>query len=663
MLGILPDKLGNIWIGTYTGPKIFDLESKRLMPVNKMIGYMKPAGSEEAIYCIKDDKKGGLYLGGHLLTHITDIKKARNGDVSFKWDTLRLPLNNVFAGIRDVLPVGNNLWLASDNKGLFRYNTITKTLTNYASVKDDSTTISYNGINKLFLDSKGRLWIATFHGLSVMDTLTGKIRRIYIDGERDLRKSQTQFVGGIAEDSTGKIWVATRYASLWVMDNSGTFTLFNKLHSFEPLCVWDILKAPNGKLWLNTGSGLCSLDPVTYSSVLFKQVDGFVNTPELGDMKIDRNGILYVGDDGYLHLVNTWNERPVSEVPKMHITSVMANGNSVPLKDYNNIKIRYEQNRVQFEFVGVRYANSKGVQYRYMLEGYDKNWIMNASKRYATYTNLPPGNYEFRVMAAGEDMKWWDCSEKVKITILTPWYMAWWFYLICAALLVGGPYAIYRYRLNNILKLQKIRLNIAADLHDEVGSTLSSISMLSQVAEKKSADGNTRQLLKQISENSSEIQESMSDIVWSINPNNDELANILARMRIFASELLEPLDIDFSFEVNEEAYSVSLPMSLRKDFYLIFKEAVNNAAKYAHCAAVTVSLRVKNKKLQMVIADNGIGIPANSGSANGNGKHRGNGGNGMKNMEIRAAKMGGNIEIVNGEAGGTKVVLEIPIVT
>lgn len=196
----------------------------------------------------------------------------------------------------------------------------------------------------------------------------------------------------------------------------------------------------------------------------------------------------------------------------------------------------------------------------------------------------------------------------------------------------------------------RIRTKIARDLHDDIGSALSGINIISKIAlDKKTGQDDTRQLLSRIQENSALTMESMADIVWAINPENDTIEKVISRMKEFAADLLEPLDIRYTFEETGKVQEMKLDLNQRKDIYLLFKEAVNNAAKYSGCTAVKTAISLENGMVTMEITDNGAGFDR-AGSRQGNG---------LVNMEERAKEMGGQFEIDSTPGKGTIVRLRV----
>ena len=198
-----------------------------------------------------------------------------------------------------------------------------------------------------------------------------------------------------------------------------------------------------------------------------------------------------------------------------------------------------------------------------------------------------------------------------------------------------------------------IRSQIARDLHDDLGATLSGVAMLSQAAKRqlKDKDKQLMELLDLISINSQRTVSTIRDIIWTTRPMNDSLESITTKMKIFASEMLEPEHIYYEFDIADELKGYKLPSNQQYNFYLIFKEAINNAAKYAQAKHIWISIFRKNQQLCLLIKDDGIGFDKNA--------VRGSG-NGLFNMEKRVEELDGKFEIVAAPYEGTTIELLLP---
>jgi signal transduction histidine kinase len=242
---------------------------------------------------------------------------------------------------------------------------------------------------------------------------------------------------------------------------------------------------------------------------------------------------------------------------------------------------------------------------------------------------------------------------RLVIYITPPFWRTWWFMTLVVISIAAVIYLIHRLRVNRLLGMEKVRTRIARDLHDDMGSTLSTINILSTMAKMKvhKDAGKTEEYLEKIGDNSSRMMEAMDDIVWSINPMNDNMQKITARMREFATGVLEAKNIDFSFHVDQQVQELKLDMEARRDLFLLYKEAINNLAKYSQCQQATVDISIQKNKLIMKITDDGIGFDVNNSD----------GGNGLINMQKRAQSLNGRLSIESVIKMGTRVHLEVPL--
>ncbi len=268
--------------------------------------------------------------------------------------------------------------------------------------------------------------------------------------------------------------------------------------------------------------------------------------------------------------------------------------------------------------------------------------------------NLPNGELLFQVR---NNQYINGPTTRLKIIVESPLWLRWWFlpmmFLYGMVFFSALLYLFYRYRIRQFLRLQQTRDRIARDLHDDMGSYLSSISIMSRsaaIATTKDPE-RARQSLDKIGETARQVMGAMSDIVWSINPDHDSLSNVLARMQDAASELFADTNTTVSVEADPAVLSMNLPLEKRHDFFLIYKEAITNAARYSAATQVRVRLHREGLGLILVVQDNGQGFDA------AHPKPRSGGGNGLKNMHVRAEKIGATLTIESEVGKGTTVTL------
>ncbi|GAB3997275.1 hypothetical protein GCM10028807_42040 [Spirosoma daeguense] len=256
---------------------------------------------------------------------------------------------------------------------------------------------------------------------------------------------------------------------------------------------------------------------------------------------------------------------------------------------------------------------------------------------------------------------------QLKLVIESPLWLRWWFlpmmFLYGLLFISAGLYLLYRYRLRQFLRLQRVRDRIARDLHDDMGSYLSSISILSQTAHRSviKDPAKTQATLERIGKTARQIMDSMGDIVWSINPSHDSMEQVVGRMTDVASSLFTTgneleNNVAFQLDIATDVRQMSLPAETRRDFFLIYKEAITNVARYAKASRVGVKLWFERNQLYLKVEDNGCGFdPENPIRQNPSG------GNGLRNMHARASLLNGTLTIESTQQKGTSVLLRFPI--
>ena len=316
-----------------------------------------------------------------------------------------------------------------------------------------------------------------------------------------------------------------------------------------------------------------------------------------------------------------------------------------------SLKLKYNSySLIRLRFSDYSQIGQDKIKYEYILyNGGDTVWNKIEGDPELTFTKITPGDYKLLLRA---ENGFGDYSAQIttfNIAIIPPFTQTAWFIILIVAIMAAVLYGIYRYRLQQVKKLQTIRNNIASDLHDDIGSTLNSISIYSEVAKQQA--GKEIPALDMIGANSRKIIESMGDIVWTINPENDSFEKIIVRMRSFAHQLLKAKKVEYTFEVDEKLTSITLPMQVRKNFYLVFKEAITNLVKYSGASKVAISLSEEDKAIVLKIRDNGIGIPDNPETQ----------GNGLMNMKRRAEEIKGKLNLITANGEGTGVELRLSI--
>jgi len=310
------------------------------------------------------------------------------------------------------------------------------------------------------------------------------------------------------------------------------------------------------------------------------------------------------------------------------------------------------QNQVQVDFMSPSFAPGEVLRYQYKLEGAGGDWSAPTEQRTVNFGNLAPGRYQFLVRAANSEGVTSAHPALIAFSILPPIWKRWWFLALVALALVITAYRLYRYRVTRLLEVANMRTRIATDLHDDIGANLTRISILSEVAKQQFGNGKHESAnpLSSIAEIARESVASMSDIVWAINPERDSLRDLTRKMRQHADEVFTLRNIDLQFNAPGPEQNLKLGVDVRRDLLLIFKEAVNNAARHSQCSKVRIDLQADGPFLSLVVSDDGIGFDPAAASE----------GHGLKSMRQRAEKLSGTLKVETREGKGTTVIASVP---
>jgi two-component sensor histidine kinase len=341
-------------------------------------------------------------------------------------------------------------------------------------------------------------------------------------------------------------------------------------------------------------------------------------------------------------------------ISQASISSGIENISNKIFSNKNEIELSYDNNTISFEFAGTSYRDETKVRYDYCLEGFDKKWNKSTKRNYAAYTHLPPGKYTFKVYSInGEGVR--SIQPAVfSFRILPPYWQTWWFItsiiLISLFLTSALTILIYRIRVAQKLKVEWMRTKIATDLHDDIGTSLSSIAIFSQLAKRKikESENITEEYLDRIEKTSRHLIDAMGDIVWSINPQNDSLEDAILKMEDYAVKLFEAKGMDVHITVSSEIGDINLPIDIRRNLLLIFKEMVTNVAKHSDASNTSIEIRIdksdnKNKSLIIKVEDDGTGFNVDKNYS----------GSGLKNLKSRADSIGGELSISSLPQYGT----------
>lgn len=663
---------GKIWFGTM-------LQGATCYDGNSFTNYSEVHGLlGNSTHCIIEDVKGGLWFGS-----FEGLSRFDGSSFINYTKANGLPHNQIYCSAMDR---SGNLWFGTAG-GVSRFDG-----TSFLNFKVEHG-LPDNNVWAIVIDSAGKIICGTNSGLAVLVQFNGYPA---IENKPLNRPAQNDLKNDDLKNYTPQFEIYNLSAGYPIKD----------------AVMQGMIQDSKGYLWMRTGELKNGLIRFDYSSV-HKNKEPTI--PVLHNVKINNETVCWndllpqsfrndssKGGPGphiteeatTLGFILTEEERDSmrSKFKGIKFDSIRR---FYPIPE--NLVLPYRHNNISFDFGSVELNRPNLVRYQYILEGFQKEWSRVENTTSATFGNLPEGTYIFKLRTQGPFGIWSDPIEYT-FKVLPPWHRTWWAYTLYILIFSTAVWSfvkwrVYavekenkaleekvinrtkeleqsleeRYRLSKTIESQQAllneRLRISRELHDDIGSTLGSISIYSDVAKKRTEKNETASdVLSKIGIASREIIDKMSDIVWSLSPDNDNFEQLQNRMMAFAAMILAPRNIMYDFNTDEELKNVRLTSEHRKNIFLIFKEALYNTVKYAASNKVFITLALQKNDLIMIIQDDGKGFDASRATANEiNPAGEYVGGNGIKNMHARADDMKARLCINSKKDEGTTVQLIVSL--
>lgn len=694
------DLNGNLWIGTRSGGVM-------KMAYSGLTSFSEADGlATVRIYSLFEDRAGRVCTVAGLMRDL--FLGCLEGN-RFQTIRPRVPRQiNYFGWGHDRIALQDRAgeWWIATGSGLLRYPRRSKVellaRTPPKAVYTETDGLCGNDVFRIFEDSRGDIWVSTINksGLARWNRQTGSFQR-YCDELGHNEGGYRQTPSAFAEDAAGHLWMALYHGGLarhdghafrifsagqavpathipsMYLDEKGTlwaanfssglievenpaseprFKLITASEGLSSNNIQSIVSDGHGQLYIGTDRGLDRLDLRTREVRHYSAEDGLPNTyVELSHR--DRSGnFWFASSSGGLARLTARPELPQIQ-PRVLITRLRISGADHPMPELGAssvpaLHLASANNNLEIHFSGMHIPPGSSLRYEYRLEGADENWTASGEPRPVNYASLAPGKYRFVARAANANQILDHAS--VAFTIEPPLAKRPWFLVLMLLTAGGTAYAAHRYRLGHAVRLERLRMRIAADLHDDIGSSLSQIALLTEVA-RRNLNGQEQALepVVRIGQLSSEAAESMSDLVWAINPHRDTLHDLNSRMRRFANDLFEArgVEVVFSSDSISGLNSDMLMPDVRRAIYLIYKEALNNIVKHAACTRVAIQFGVDRGQLVLKVQDNGRGFPDFC---------KGDG-HGFESMRSRAELPGGEFHIAADPGNGTTLTVSIPL--
>ncbi len=406
-----------------------------------------------------------------------------------------------------------------------------------------------------------------------------------------------------------------------------------------------------GRIYVGTNSGVDCLEPVSGAIRHLSAADGLVGGAVVAAYRDDAGSLWF----GTRHGISRYEPSDAIEPPVLEprIAFVRTGSTEWPMGEFGETRIEgvrlpSRETRLEIGFFTTEPGRPPRLQYR--LRDVDE-WADARRGTTAVYPRLAPGDYEFQVRALGIDGVASPGIAAVQFSVLRPFWQRWPFVGLVGLIMAGVACGVHKVRLARLVALERVRTRIATDLHDDIGSTLTRIAILAEGARRRTGAGaeSLDAPLATIASASRDLVDSVSDIVWAVNPRHDSMRNLAHRMRRFAEETLGERDVEVTFSAPEDDLEVSLGAEMRREIYLVFKECITNIAKHAAATTTSVDIRSDRHRLRLTLADNGRGFDS------GLPTH----GTGLASLRRRAASLGGSLTVESAPGEGTRVTLDV----
>lgn len=549
-------------------------------------------------------------------------------------------------------------------------------LLNYDPDSGDLTEFIANGLNGDDLKTdyshiekagNGKYWISTANN-GLIYTVKGKRSIQYAANAKNERhKIPNGAISDFELTSEKDIWLLINKTGLvhiqFNEDEILKYEIFAEEHGLTDKRLFDIIADNNQNLWITSNSALFCFKKAEKEFFRYSVMNG------LGNIKFNVNEIMAVRTtDGKIGLSDrvsniTWFNPLASDIPKpaLIFTNILVNNQPTDISGLSsNLRFSYSQNNISFFHDIIDFDKTRSYKVLYRLENFDKEWNIAGQSNEQRYMHLPPGNYIYRIKL--EYANGSSSPEKVvQFTIATVWYKTWWFKTIVALLCMTIIYLVIQNYVNRKLYEQKKELElqnavalerarISTELHDDLGSGLSTIRILSQSLNGSGDNIGKNPNLEKISSHSHELIQKMREIVWALNNENDTLDQLISYIRLQASTLLDNAGISYQYQIPECIPEIKVTGGNRRHIHLLVKEAVHNIVKHARATEVLFTVTI-TEVLTVAIHDDGIGIPT--------GCTHVPSGNGIKNMKKHAEVVQGLLAIENHI--GTTIQFSVPL--
>ena len=660
VFSILKDYRDKIWIGTTAGFFRYDRSLDKYVTFKSEVSDPKtlPYDFVNSI-CQTDDKK--IFVGTPL--GFAKVINPESDKPQFKRIQVnpRLPQ----APVRHLVKQDHKIYIVLPMR-VYRFDPVTEKSSEVLAIEDDILKKhSVFALSCMKFDASNNIWLGSSNGLffyRLKSDGTYEKPEVFYHNQEDTTSLRSQTINEISVADNGSIWICTSNGLSKVVkeENQIRFDNFSTDDGLKNNAVYGALENPKDhSLWLSTNGGLSCFYPSQRKFINYDLHDGLQSNEFNGGsyFRAADNEFFFGGVNGYTSFYPD-EILPDTQPPLIYITSFSL-GDSIikidPLAD-KQIKLKHNQNSFSINFIALHYVNPIKNTYEYMLEGYQNGWTRSGNINRVNFSQLPPGNYVFRVKGSNNDGISNAQSDALRIVIKPPFWQTVWFYAAVAAFILIAFWLVHLYRLrmkvNQMKEIEKIRKEIAADFHDELGHKVTTISWFSEILQNRlnPEEKDQRAFLSKIMDTSGSLYHTMKDLLWAMDPSKDSVADLYFQIKEFGESLFDQTGVEFTAGMPpDELNQKNIPLAHKRHILLIFKEAMHNSFKHSKGSKVSLNVLRENNHVTICLDDNGRGFTTSADML----------GYGLKNVEKRTKEINGKIKIASG-ASGTSVRLEVP---